>query len=108
VRLVVAAALDELGYQVIEAPDGAAALELLAAPNTIDLMVTDVGLPGMNGRQLAEQAQARWPALKVLFMTGYAEKVAAGADFWSETTDLITKPFEVDAFATKVREILER
>jgi PAS domain S-box-containing protein len=108
VRLVVAAALDELGYQVIEAPDGAAALELLAAPNTIDLIVTDVGLPGMNGRQLAEQAQARWPALKVLFMTGYAEKVAAGADFWSETTDLITKPFEVDAFATKVREILER
>jgi PAS domain S-box-containing protein len=108
VRLVVAAALDELGYRVIEAPDGPAALELLASPNTIDLMVTDVGLPGMNGRQLAEQAQARWPALKVLFMTGYAEKVAAGADFWSETTDLITKPFEVDAFATKVRDILER
>lgn len=109
VRLVVASALNDLGYRVIEASDGPTALELLRSPNMIiDLLVTDVGLPGMNGRQLAEQVQASWPALKVLFMTGYAEKVAAGAGFWSETTDLITKPFEVDAFAVKVREIFER
>ena len=56
----------------------------------------------------AEHAQAGRPMLKVLFMTGYAEKVASGNGFWSATTDLVTKPFEVDAFAVKVREILER
>ena len=108
VRLVVASALGELGYRVIEAHDGPMALELLGLPQPIDLLVTDVGLPGMNGRQLAEHAQAGRPMLKVLFMTGYAEKVASGNGFWSATTDLVTKPFEVDAFAVKVREILER
>jgi PAS domain S-box-containing protein len=108
VRLVVSESLAELGYRTIEAHDGASALALMDQRSKIDLLITDVGLPGMNGRQLAELAQVKRPALKVLFMTGYAEKVAAGADFWSETTDLITKPFEAQAFAAKVREIIER
>jgi len=108
VRLVVAAALSELGYRTIEAHDAPAALALLERSPNIDLLITDIGLPGMNGRQLAEQAQARRPDLKVLFMSGYAEKVAAGAELWSDTTDLITKPFAVDSFAAKVRDILQR
>ncbi len=108
VRLVVATALTELGYRMVEAHDAPTALALLERSPGIDLLITDIGLPGMNGRQLAERAQARRPDLKVLFMSGYAEKVAAGAELWSETTDLITKPFVVDSFAAKVRDILQR
>jgi CheY-like chemotaxis protein len=64
--------LEELGYRVIQAPDGASALRLLDADDTIKLLFTDVGLPGMNGRQLADEARRRRPKLKVLFTSGYA------------------------------------
>jgi CheY-like chemotaxis protein len=73
----------------------------------IDLLVTDVGLPGMNGRQLAEHARQQRPALKVLFMTGYAEKAAVRSDFIGDGMDLITKPFAVDHLAAKIREMIE-
>src|SRR6202011_4668312 len=65
--------LRELGYRVIEAPDGSVGLRLLDAHREINLLFTDVGLPGgMNGRQLADEAQRRRAGLKVLFMSGYA------------------------------------
>ncbi len=64
----------ELGYATREAPDGLAGLRILQSDARIDLLVTDVGLPGLNGRQLADQARTTRPDLKVLFMTGYARE----------------------------------
>ncbi|MGE0740359.1 MAG: PAS domain S-box protein [Hyphomonadaceae bacterium] len=105
VRMLVLEVLSELGYKALEAGDARAALALLER-NKIDLMVSDVGLPGMNGRQLAEMARARAPSLKVLFMTGYAEHAQVRSTFLGEGMDLVTKPFELDALAAKIREMV--
>src|SRR4028119_1958211 len=75
-RRLVADVLEELGYRALEAADGPSGLKLLQSDKRIDLLVTDVGLPGLNGRQLADHARERRPGLKVLFMTGYAENAA--------------------------------
>jgi PAS domain S-box-containing protein len=107
VRMMVTELLNELGYRVLEAADGPAALSVMEDVPQIDLLVSDVGLPGMNGRQLAEHARQQRPALKVLFMTGYAEKAALRSDFVGEGMDLITKPFAVDHLAAKIREMIE-
>ncbi len=106
VRLLVTELLAELGYQVLEAHDGPSALPILNSDARIDLMVSDVGLPGLNGRQLAESARAVRPALKVLFITGYAENAAVRSGFLGPDMEMITKPFAIDALATKVREML--
>ena len=71
VRIVSADALSELGYTVVQAADGRQALALLEARPRIDLLFTDVVMPGMNGRQLAEEVATRWPAVKMLYTTGY-------------------------------------
>jgi PAS domain S-box-containing protein len=107
VRMMVTELLGELGYRVLEAASGPAALSVMEEVPQIDLLVTDVGLPGMNGRQLAEHARQQRPALKVLFITGYAEKAALRSDFVGEGMDLITKPFAVDHLAAKIREMIE-
>jgi PAS domain S-box-containing protein len=107
VRMMVTELLGELGYRVLEAASGPAALSVMEDAPQIDLLVTDVGLPGMNGRQLAEHARQQRPALKVLFITGYAEKAALRSDFVGEGMDLITKPFAVDHLAAKIREMIE-
>ena len=107
VRMMVTELLGELGYRVLEAASGPAALSVMEDVPQIDLLVTDVGLPGMNGRQLAEHARQQRPALKVLFITGYAEKAALRSDFVGEGMDLITKPFAVDHLAAKIREMIE-
>src|SRR5258705_1775014 len=79
VRMLVGEVLAELGYTAIEASDGSSALQVLRSDTRIDLLVTDVGLPGgMNGRQLADFGRTARPNLKVLFITGYAEKAAIG------------------------------
>jgi PAS domain S-box-containing protein len=103
VRVPAAARLRELGYEVLEAVDGAAALRLVSARQRIDLLVTDVGLPGgMNGRQLAEVLKDRRPGLPVLFITGYAgAELPAGVD-------VIGKPFALDALAQRVQAALAR
>jgi CheY-like chemotaxis protein len=106
VRLIVADVLEELGYQRLEAADGMTALPILQSPQRIDLLVTDVGLPNMNGRQLAEMARAIRPDLKVLFVTGYAEKAAVRNGLLEPGMDMLMKPFTLDALATKVREML--
>jgi PAS domain S-box-containing protein len=108
VRTMVTELLHELGYRVLEAATGPEALSVLERVPVIDLLVTDVGLPGMNGRQLAEHARLQRPALKVLFMTGYAEKAAIRSDFVGAGMDLMTKPFAVDVLASKIREMIER
>ena len=72
----------------------------------IDLLVTDVGLPGMNGRQLAEIARQHRPGLSVLFMTGYAESAAERKGFLDEGMDMIGKPFTIETLATMIRDMI--
>ena len=105
VRLLVIDVLEMLGYQALEAADGNAAIRLLESTEAVDMLVTDVGLPGMNGRQLADVARQQRPGLPVLFMTGYA-KQAASADFLEPGMDMISKPFNLDALAKRVRDML--
>ena len=105
VRSLVVEVLNDLGYQTIEAGDATEALPSLEDGQRIDLLITDVGLPGMNGRQLADVARQHRPSLKVLFATGYAESATA-KDFLGRDMAVITKPFAIEAFASKVREML--
>jgi CheY-like chemotaxis protein len=106
VRLLIAEVLRELGYASLEAADGQAALPLLASPARMDLMITDVGLPGLNGRQLAEIAREHRPDLRILFVTGYAEHATDRSRFLGAGMDMITKPFTLDALAIKIREMI--
>ncbi|MDE1991566.1 MAG: PAS domain-containing protein [Rhizobiaceae bacterium] len=106
VRLLVVDVLKELGYNVLEAFDSTSALPIIESKRRIDLLVSDVGLPGLNGRQLAEIAIKERAGLKVLFITGYAATAASRADFLAPGMDMITKPFAIDDLARKVREIL--
>jgi signal transduction histidine kinase len=107
VRTLVVEVLGELGYATREAPDGPSGLRILQSEARIDLLVTDVGLPGLNGRQLADQARLARPDLKVLFMTGYAENAAFGAGHLAPGMQMITKPFPVEGLASKIRSIIE-
>jgi CheY-like chemotaxis protein len=107
VQMLVLEVLDELGVQVLEANDGPSALEIIQAEPGIDLLVTDVGLPGMNGRQLAEAARAIRPDLRVLFVTGYAEKAADSGAFLGPGMEMITKPFALEQLSGKVAEMLK-
>ena len=106
VRMLVIEVLEELGYRYLQAQDGPSALALLDIPR-IDLLVTDVGLPNMNGRQLAEIARQRRPGLKVLFITGYAETAAVRGGFLAPGMEMMTKPFALDALGAKIRQLIE-
>jgi CheY-like chemotaxis protein len=100
--------LRELGYLVFEAPDGPSALALMAAHGDFDLLFTDVVLPGgMTGAQVAAEAKARWPRLKILFTTGYARNAIVHHGRLDAGVHLLTKPFSYDALAYKVRQILD-
>jgi PAS domain S-box-containing protein len=108
VRMLVIEVLQELGYTTIQAIDSKTALPIFESDQRIDLLVTDVGLPGLNGRQLAEIARQQRPGLRVLFMTGYTQAAAMRRGFLETGMEMITKPFTVDALATRVREMLCR
>ena len=105
VRMLVVDVLEELGYCFIEAADSTAALPLLQSNAGLDLLITDVGLPGMNGRELAQLARKHRPDLKVLFITGYAE-YAPG--LLEPGMQLVKKPFALEALARKIREMLRQ
>ncbi len=107
VRMLVIDVLRELGYSTLEASDAKAALPMLQGPERIDLLITDVGLPGMNGRQLAEIARQQRPALQVLFITGYAPSAENRSDFLDPGMDMLAKPFSVDELALRVRKMIE-
>jgi CheY-like chemotaxis protein len=105
VRLLIVEALNDLGYQPLETADSAAALRILQSSQRIDLLVSDIGLPGLNGRQLADAARVKRPGLKVLFVTGYAEN-AAGSSFLEPGMEIVIKPFTIDALASKIRDMI--
>jgi two-component system NtrC family sensor kinase len=101
-------ALEERGYQVLSAPDGAAALKLIESAPAIDLLLTDVVLPGgMNGRQLSGEVIKRRPGIKVLYMTGYTRNAIIHHGRLDPDIDLLTKPFTADALTRKVRRVLD-
>ena len=101
--------LEEAGFVALDAADGPAGLKILRSDVRIDLLVTDVGLPGgMNGRQVADAARAFRPELKVLFVTGYAENASVGNGHLDAGMQVIAKPFAMTDFGNKVREIIER
>ncbi|MBU1329246.1 MAG: response regulator [Gammaproteobacteria bacterium] len=106
VRLLVRDVLTELGYDTLDAAEPGVAIEHLGSNVAIDLLISDVGLPGMNGRQLAEIARQHRPDLPVLFITGYAENAAIRASFLGANMDMITKPFSMADLASKVGEML--
>jgi PAS domain S-box-containing protein len=106
VRMIILEVLEALGYTAIEAIDARTAIPILQSDRRIDLLVSDVGLPGLNGRQLAEIARQSRPTLKILFVTGYAENAAIRSGFLDAGMDMMTKPFAIDALATKLREML--
>lgn len=107
VRMLVVDVLKDLGYRVEVACDSDEALPILQGAEPIDLLVTDVGLPGLNGRQLAEIARQHRPGLKVLFVTGYAKEAEVRRDFLDDGMDLLTKPFSIDELAQRVRGLIE-
>jgi nitrogen-specific signal transduction histidine kinase/CheY-like chemotaxis protein len=107
VRELIVEVLKELGYSTLEAEDGPGALKILDSKQRVDLVISDIGLPGLNGRQIIDAAREIRPALRVLFMTGYAENAAIAAGFLEPGMSMITKPFAMEALATKIREILE-
>ncbi|MEG3173884.1 PAS domain-containing protein [Sphingomonas sp. ZB1N12] len=107
VRMLVVEVLEELGYAAIEAADGAAGLKLLQSDLRVDLLVTDVGLPGgMNGRQMADAARVGRPDLKILFITGYAENAVVGNGHLDPGMHVMTKPFAMEALAGRIKELI--
>jgi signal transduction histidine kinase len=99
--------LEELGYAVLEAGSGSDALRLLETNPEVALLITDVVMPGMNGRQLADEATRRWPGLHVLYTTGYTRNAIVHHGTLDPGVHLITKPFTLDALARKVAEVLQ-
>ncbi|MCJ2072321.1 PAS domain S-box protein [Methylobacterium sp. J-030] len=107
VRMLVTEVLEDLGYAAIEAADGASGLKVLQSDVRLDMLITDVGLPGgMNGRQMAEAGRQHRPDLKVLFITGYAENAALNHGHLGPGMQVMTKPFALEALATRIRGII--
>ncbi len=107
VRMLVTEVLEDLGYTAIEAADSASGLKVLQSDVRIDLLVTDVGLPGgMNGRQMADAARERRPDLKVLFITGYAENAVLGNGHLRPGMQVLTKPFVLETLATRIKDLI--
>jgi PAS domain S-box-containing protein len=107
VRGLIVEVVADLGFVALEAADGPGGLEVLQSRRRIDLLITDVGLPGLNGRQMADAARLLRPGLKVIFMTGYAETAVAAHGFLEPGMTMITKPFTMDALAAKIRATIE-
>ncbi|MGX9220652.1 PAS domain-containing protein [Massilia varians] len=107
-RAIVEEVLREAGYRVLTAQDGPTGLQILNSDTRVDLLVTDVGLPGgLNGRQVADAARLQRPGLKVLFVTGYADTAAVGNGRLAAGMEVITKPFEITALTYKVRALID-
>jgi PAS domain S-box-containing protein len=109
VRMLIAEVLEELGYVAIEAGDGAAGLKVLQSDARVNLLITDLALPGgMNGRQLADAARAVRPDLRVLFITGYSENALVGNGHLEPGMQVITKPFAMEILARRIKGLLAK
>jgi CheY-like chemotaxis protein len=107
VRALIVEVLQDLGYNVLEAADGPSGLNILQSPEPIALLITDVGLPGMNGRQLADAGRERRPGLKIMFITGYAESAMLVSGKLEPGMAVVTKPFAVNALEDHVRKMMQ-
>jgi PAS domain S-box-containing protein len=107
VRMLVMEALDELGYAVLPVGDAPSALPIVRSGQKIDLMISDIGLPGMSGLDLAQIVRKERPDLDILFITGYAEATAKRGNLPSSGMHLLTKPFSLERLAMKVGDILK-
>ncbi|HXA38583.1 MAG TPA: PAS domain-containing protein [Phenylobacterium sp.] len=108
VRMLIVEVLEENGYAAIQAVDGATGLKVLQSDARIDLLITDVGLPGgLNGRQVADAARLTRADLKVLFITGYAENAVVGNGHLDPGMEVITKPFGMANLGAKIRSLIE-
>ena len=106
-RMLIIEVLEDLGYTAIEAADGSAGLRVLQSDARIDLLVTDVGLPGgMNGRQMADAARVARPNLRVLFITGYAENAVLSHGHLDPGVHVLTKPFSMDSIAGRIKDLI--
>jgi CheY-like chemotaxis protein len=107
VRMLVIDVLEELGYVALEATDGASGLRVLQSDRRIDLLITDVGLPGgMNGRQVADAGRQVRPDLKVLFITGYAENAVVGNGHLAPGMQVMIKPFAMETLASRIKALI--
>lgn len=108
VRMLMLDILEELGYGSLEAGDRAAGLKILRSDAHIDLLVTDVGLPGgMNGRQMADAGRVHRPELKILFITGYAENAVLGNGVLQPGMAVVTKPFSLEAMNARIQSMMD-
>lgn len=107
VRELVVEVVNELGFATVEAADGQSGLDLIRRPGKLDLLITDIGLPGLNGRQVADAARLIRPELKILFMTGYAQNAAGSSGFIQQGMALITKPFPNEGLADSIHRLLD-
>jgi hypothetical protein len=107
IRMLIAEVLEDNGFTALEADNGPSGLQIIQSGIRIDLLISDVGLPGgMNGRQVADAARVVRPDLKVLFITGYAENAVVGNGHLQAGMEVITKPFAVADLARKVRDLV--
>ena len=107
VRMLAVETLRDCGYEVREAQDGDVALEVLRAEKDVDLLITDVKMPRMNGYQLAQSAMALRPKLRILLMTGYAQE-AVPVNISQAGVDVLYKPFDIDRLSERAKELLAR
>jgi signal transduction histidine kinase/ActR/RegA family two-component response regulator len=107
VRRISADALRDLGYAVVEAGNGAEALQHLRHHAPFDLLFTDVVMPDLNGRQLVDMVRVQWPEMRVLYTTGYTRNAIVHNGVLDPDVDLLTKPFTVQQLARKVRAVLD-
>jgi CheY-like chemotaxis protein len=106
--MIVVDVLEEIGCTVLEAGDGDSGLSILTSGTRVDLLVSDIGLPGsMNGRQLAEAARQQRSDLKVLFITGYSEGFVVGDDLLGKGMQVLTKPFSIVTLTTRIKEMID-
>jgi CheY-like chemotaxis protein len=107
IRAQMVEVLRDMGCSVLEAKDGPNGLRILQSNVSVDLLLTDVGLPGMNGRQLADAGRELRPGLRVLLVTGYASKALEEAPL-AAGIEVMAKPFTIDGLASRVGEMLRR
>ena len=107
VRLMVLAVLADQGYATLEAADGPAAVRILESQARIDLLLTDVGLPGLNGQQVADQARQHRPHIRVLFMTGYVGRATTHSEWFGPGMQMIVKPFAVQTLEQAIDRIMQ-